>query len=318
MKFKRVNAVPAPEQTQAPAQVETEVPEVKEETRKKVTQDYKNMQTFCSTKVNQQGTILCEITGGMIGKAFEGSNIFLDSKVVVNIQQSDKNNKKMFSIPFYLGVDDIYSLKHMLDSGYISKQIALTKLDALAAEVIKQNGMSDTNAAIIEAKKNKISALQSGDADAIRNAEIEVLQAEIMKTEDESSFYSAYIDERRDVVALPAGSDIAEVNNFISGYNVKLPYFEAVIPAYKGGTKPKNGQIATARLFEIVPGNKTDIMLTVKSGPGRVNDKGGITIQKVTQQARFPMSYDEFTRFIVAAYETVNVIMGYKDINTSF
>lgn len=239
--------------------------------------NYVNHQCFRLVKSEKKtgGTILCEVTLNMIGKSFEDSNAFLDSKVIINIQNSDNQNKKISSIPFFFSIPQIYELANKVQDGSISKAIALTKLDKLAEERIG-TGNDDFFHQYAEVREEVLKLPPALDIAEVKNFLL-------------SNRYS-------------------KMPYFVS---IVPTYMGGTIPER---AKRSDGK-AQARVFEICPGSVSDVILVGKTGSGKVNDKtGGIVIEKVENTLRFPMSYSEFSQMILTVKESVNIMLNKIDI----
>ena len=234
---------------------------------------YTNFQCFRLVKTEKKtgGTILVESSLGMVKKSFDDSNAFLDSKIIINIQDSDKNNKKVSSIPFFFSLPQIFELVNVIRDGSLSKSIAITKIDELAKERAKLNN----NEKFFE--------------------EYAEVRDEILK-----------LPARLDIEEFKAFNQTYKFNKMPYFDSVLPVYMGGTLPE----TAKRNDKKAQARMFEICPGSMTDIILVAKTGPGKINQvTGGIILEKVEKTLRFPMTYSEFSQMILTIEESAKTVL---------
>lgn len=230
-------------------------------------QKQQDFQVFKKVKKSKGGTTLFEVYVNMVRK--NNANAFMDAKIVLNVQETRENGTN--KIPFFLTLPEFLYLEQIVTSGQLSQRITLEKLNAL--------GYLGTN------------EFQNGTES-------------VGRYKNSKEFLEAYNQVYSDAILMMTENSLQEVCSFASkmgSTGMKLPYFDP-IKSWFGGTNAnyanRQDKQAEARVFEIVPGNSTDVMFVFKRGQGSTNKNGGIIMKKVEETLRFPFSYEELIQFV--------------------
>lgn len=103
-----------------------------------------------------------------------------------------------------------------------------------------------------------------------------------------------------------------------NGLAPKTNFFCKYIDLKRGGTSAERAgrpdKKPLAREFVITPGTITDWVLSINTGAGKQNDKGGFSMEKREQTVRVPISHEDFKRLMIKTNQKIKSFYIKKEL----